>query len=119
VRNPHYPVVPPVQEVKSHTSPLKVSGDAVSLYDYVGNAVIAGMLNHPEKYPAVFFANLLIHKFDTERGKTHTQGSPLTNAIMICGDDNKQIFPDIIFFHAQQSAEKYLKAYLVFQDHDR
>ncbi len=28
-------------------------GDAVSLYDYVRNAAIAGMLNHPEKYPAI------------------------------------------------------------------
>lgn len=28
--------------------------------------------------------------------------------------DTKEIFPDIICFHAQQAAEKYLKAYLVF-----
>ncbi len=32
--------------------------------------------------------------------------------------DNKEIFPDIVCFHSQQSAEKYLKAYLVFQDLD-
>jgi HEPN domain-containing protein len=32
--------------------------------------------------------------------------------------DDKEIFPDIICFHAQQSAEKYLKSYLVFQDQD-
>jgi HEPN domain-containing protein len=32
--------------------------------------------------------------------------------------DEREIFPDIICFHAQQSAEKYLKAYLVFQDQD-
>ena len=31
---------------------------------------------------------------------------------------NEEIFPDIICFHAQQSAEKYLKAYLVFEDQD-
>jgi len=30
-----------------------MSWDAVSLYDSVGNAAIAGMLNHPEKYPAI------------------------------------------------------------------
>jgi len=40
--------------MKCQTSPLNVFGDAVSLYDYVGNAEIAGMLNYPEKYPAVF-----------------------------------------------------------------
>jgi hypothetical protein len=51
VRNPHYPEV---QEVKCQTAPLKVFGNGVSLYDYVGNAAIAGMLNHPEKYQAVF-----------------------------------------------------------------
>jgi HEPN domain-containing protein len=28
--------------------------------------------------------------------------------------DTREIFPDIICFHAQQAAEKYLKAYLVF-----
>lgn len=28
--------------------------------------------------------------------------------------DESEIFPDIICFHAQQAAEKYLKAYLVF-----
>jgi len=28
--------------------------------------------------------------------------------------NTKEIFPDIICFHAQQAAEKYLKAYLVF-----
>ena len=28
--------------------------------------------------------------------------------------DANEIFPDIICFHAQQAAEKYLKAYLVF-----
>jgi HEPN domain-containing protein len=28
--------------------------------------------------------------------------------------DTKEIFPDIVCFHAQQAAEKYLKAYLVF-----
>ncbi len=32
--------------------------------------------------------------------------------------DDKEIFPDIVCFHAQQSAEKYLKAYLVFEDQD-
>jgi HEPN domain-containing protein len=32
--------------------------------------------------------------------------------------DNKEIFPDIVCFHSQQSAEKYLKAYLVFEDQD-
>jgi len=58
VRNPHYPDVPPVQEIKCQTSPLNVFGDAVSLYDYVGNAEIAGLLNHPEKYPAVFSQSL-------------------------------------------------------------
>ena len=31
---------------------------------------------------------------------------------------DKEIFPDIICFHSQQSAEKYLKAYLVFLDQD-
>ena len=32
--------------------------------------------------------------------------------------DTKEIFPDIICFHAQQAAEKYLKAYLVFLEQD-
>jgi HEPN domain-containing protein len=32
--------------------------------------------------------------------------------------DTKEIFPDIICFHAQQAAEKYLKAYLVFLQHE-
>jgi glucose-6-phosphate isomerase len=30
VRNPHYPEVPPVQEIKCQTNPLNVFGDAVS-----------------------------------------------------------------------------------------
>jgi len=55
VQNPHYPEVPPVQKIKCQTDPLKVFGDEVSsLYDYVGNAAITDMLNHPEKYPAIF-----------------------------------------------------------------
>ena len=33
------------------------------------------------------------------------------------GDIN-EIFPDIVCFHAQQAAEKYLKAYLVFLEED-
>ena len=45
VRNPHYPIVPDVQEMIAHISPLKQFGDRSSLYDYVGNAAIAGMLN--------------------------------------------------------------------------
>jgi len=32
--------------------------------------------------------------------------------------DTREIFPDIICFHAQQAAEKYLKAYLVFLELD-
>ncbi len=32
--------------------------------------------------------------------------------------EDKEIFPDIACFHAQQSAEKYLKGYLVFLDQD-
>jgi len=32
--------------------------------------------------------------------------------------DTKEMFPDIICFHAQQAAEKYLKAYLVFLEQD-
>jgi len=32
--------------------------------------------------------------------------------------DTREIFPDIICFHAQQAAEKYLKAYLVFLEQD-
>jgi HEPN domain-containing protein len=32
--------------------------------------------------------------------------------------DTKEIFPDIVCFHAQQAAEKYLKAYLVFLEQD-
>jgi HEPN domain-containing protein len=32
--------------------------------------------------------------------------------------DSREVFPDIICFHAQQSAEKYLKGYLVFLDLD-
>ena len=32
--------------------------------------------------------------------------------------DTTEIFPDIVCFHAQQAAEKYLKAYLVFLDLD-
>jgi HEPN domain-containing protein len=32
--------------------------------------------------------------------------------------DSKEVFPDIICFHAQQAAEKYLKAYLVFLELD-
>lgn len=35
-------------------NPLKVFGNAVSLCDGVENDAIAVMLNHPEKYPAVF-----------------------------------------------------------------
>jgi hypothetical protein len=55
VRNPHYLEVPPVQEIKCQMNPLNVFGDAVSsLYDCVGNDAIAGLLNNPEKYPAVF-----------------------------------------------------------------
>jgi hypothetical protein len=30
-----------------------VSGNTASLHDYGGNDAIAGMLNHPEKYPAI------------------------------------------------------------------
>jgi HEPN domain-containing protein len=32
--------------------------------------------------------------------------------------DTREIFPDIICFHAQQAAEKYLKAYLVYFEQD-
>ena len=32
--------------------------------------------------------------------------------------DTKEMFPDIICFHTQQAAEKYLKAYLVFLEQD-
>jgi HEPN domain-containing protein len=32
--------------------------------------------------------------------------------------DTTEVFPDIVCFHAQQAAEKYLKAYLVFLDLD-
>lgn len=32
--------------------------------------------------------------------------------------DTTEIFPDIVCFHAQQAAEKYLKGYLVFLDLD-
>jgi len=32
--------------------------------------------------------------------------------------DTREVFPDIICFHAQQAAEKYLKAYLVFLDQE-
>jgi HEPN domain-containing protein len=32
--------------------------------------------------------------------------------------DTREIFPDIICFHAQQAAEKYLKAYLVYLEQD-
>lgn len=32
--------------------------------------------------------------------------------------DTKEIFSDIVCFHAQQAAEKYLKAYLVFFELD-
>jgi HEPN domain-containing protein len=32
--------------------------------------------------------------------------------------DTRERFPDIICFHAQQAAEKYLKAYLVFLEQE-
>ena len=32
--------------------------------------------------------------------------------------DTREMFPDIICFHAQQAAEKYLKAYLVFLEQE-
>ena len=32
--------------------------------------------------------------------------------------DTKEVFPDIVCFHAQQAAEKYLKAYLVFLEQE-
>ena len=54
VKNPHYLEVPLVQEVKCQTFPLKQFGKKTTLYDYVGNTAIADLLNHPEKYPAIF-----------------------------------------------------------------
>lgn len=45
MKNPHYPGVPPVQEVKYQISSLKVFGKCGQLYDYIGNDAIAGMLN--------------------------------------------------------------------------
>ena len=53
LHNPHYPEVPSVQEITAPSSPLKQFGKKPSLYDYVGDTAIAGLLNHPEKYPAI------------------------------------------------------------------
>jgi len=53
-RNPHYPDVPSVQEIKNSASPLPALGTAGSLYDILGNHRVPDMLNHPEKYTAAF-----------------------------------------------------------------
>ena len=50
------------------------------------------------------------------RGVRRVAGILLPPGNSLHGD--KEIFPDIICFHSQQSAEKYLKAYLVFLDQD-
>jgi len=54
VRNPRYPDIPSVQEIKNSPSPLPALGTAGSLYDILGNSGVPDMLNHPEKYPTVF-----------------------------------------------------------------
>jgi len=54
VRNPHYPDVPHVQEIKSPAQLFPSLGIVSSLYDTVGNTEIPDMLNHPEKYIADF-----------------------------------------------------------------
>lgn len=54
VRNPHYPDVPSVQEIKSPAPLLPALGIVSSLYDMVGNTVIPDMLNHPENYSTTF-----------------------------------------------------------------
>jgi len=54
VRNPHYPDIPHVQEIKNSASPLPALGTAGSLYDILGNSRVPDMLNYPEKYIADF-----------------------------------------------------------------
>jgi len=58
VRNHHYPDIPSVQEMTAPSSPLKQFGERPALYDYVGDTRIAGMLNHPEKYPAIVLQDI-------------------------------------------------------------
>ena len=53
-KNPRYPDIPAIRKTDASAFPLTLCKSSKSLYNCIGDDIIARLLNHPEEYPDSF-----------------------------------------------------------------